>query len=291
MSVGTQRTLARVSSASATQTLACAAATISGRASESRRAVARLIGKRRSVGSSGAALSFSEAPRPSASNSTAGSGRPPGRSGSAPTGGPAAGPRPPGWRPAPAGRRRPAPARSPSDHRRRARRAARDGRRRAVASSRPSARAAASWPSGSARPRVCGRGRAVGHRGRRGRRLRQRSRRRVAGTARDFARRGESPSSPARPGLARPCAVRRRRSPPARPRLDAAARSPASTSASPAACAATGDGLEPGEQQGHRRGSMARRIVPSYHSPLHQGPDGAITARSCRLFRFSGFIG
>ena len=58
LSVGTQRTLARVSSASATQTLACAAATISGRASESRRAVARLIGKRRSVGSSGAGFSF-----------------------------------------------------------------------------------------------------------------------------------------------------------------------------------------------------------------------------------------
>ena len=57
LSVGTQRTLARVSSASATQTLACAAATISGRASESRKAVARLIGKRRSVGSSGAGLS------------------------------------------------------------------------------------------------------------------------------------------------------------------------------------------------------------------------------------------
>ena len=57
LSVGTQRTLARVSSASATQTLACAAATISGRASESRRAVARLIGKRRSVGSSGAGFS------------------------------------------------------------------------------------------------------------------------------------------------------------------------------------------------------------------------------------------
>ena len=60
MSVGTQRTLARVSWASATQTLAWAAATISGRASESRKAVARLIGKRRSVGSSGAGLSFSE---------------------------------------------------------------------------------------------------------------------------------------------------------------------------------------------------------------------------------------
>ena len=45
LSVGTQRTLARVSSASATQTLACAAATISGRASQSREAVARLIGK------------------------------------------------------------------------------------------------------------------------------------------------------------------------------------------------------------------------------------------------------
>src|SRR5436305_15003331 len=50
---GSLRTLARVNSASAIQTLACAAATISGRASESRRAVARLIGKRRSVGSRG----------------------------------------------------------------------------------------------------------------------------------------------------------------------------------------------------------------------------------------------
>ena len=58
MTDGTQRTLARVSCASATQTLAWAAATISGRASESRRAVARLIGKRRSVGSSGAGFSF-----------------------------------------------------------------------------------------------------------------------------------------------------------------------------------------------------------------------------------------
>ena len=56
--VGTQRTLARVSSASATHTLACAAATISGRASLSLSAVARLIGKRRSVDSSGAALSL-----------------------------------------------------------------------------------------------------------------------------------------------------------------------------------------------------------------------------------------
>src|SRR6185437_6550038 len=54
---GTQRILARVSCASATQTLACAAAIISGRASESRSAVARLIGNRRSVGTSGAALS------------------------------------------------------------------------------------------------------------------------------------------------------------------------------------------------------------------------------------------
>ena len=50
-------TLARVSCASATQTLAWAAATISGRASESRKAVARLIGKPKSVGSSGAGLS------------------------------------------------------------------------------------------------------------------------------------------------------------------------------------------------------------------------------------------
>src|SRR4051794_5791376 len=53
---GTQRTLAWVSSASATQTRACAAATIRGRASERRRAVARLIGNRRSVDSSGAGL-------------------------------------------------------------------------------------------------------------------------------------------------------------------------------------------------------------------------------------------
>src|SRR3954451_12501759 len=53
---GTQRTLAWVSSASATQTRAWAAATISGRASERRSAVARLIGNRRSVASSGAAL-------------------------------------------------------------------------------------------------------------------------------------------------------------------------------------------------------------------------------------------
>ena len=57
LSAGIQRTLARVSSASAIQVLACAAATIRGRASESRRAVARLIGNRRSVGSNGAALS------------------------------------------------------------------------------------------------------------------------------------------------------------------------------------------------------------------------------------------
>src|SRR5689334_19462892 len=54
---GTQRILAWVSSASATQTRACAAATISGRASESRKAVARLIGKRTSVSSNGAKLS------------------------------------------------------------------------------------------------------------------------------------------------------------------------------------------------------------------------------------------
>src|SRR5437763_11259877 len=58
MIAGTQRTLARVSSASATQTLACAAATISGRASERRRAVARLIGNRRSVGAVGAGFSL-----------------------------------------------------------------------------------------------------------------------------------------------------------------------------------------------------------------------------------------
>ena len=51
-------TLARVSCASATQTLAWAAATISGRASESRKAVARLIGKPTSFGCSGALLSL-----------------------------------------------------------------------------------------------------------------------------------------------------------------------------------------------------------------------------------------
>ena len=50
MNVGTQRTLARVSSASATHTLAWAAATMSGRASLNRSAVARLIGKPMSVG-------------------------------------------------------------------------------------------------------------------------------------------------------------------------------------------------------------------------------------------------
>src|SRR5690349_8539098 len=54
MIAGIQRTLARVSSASATQTLACAAATTSGRASDSRSAVARLIGNRRSVETIGA---------------------------------------------------------------------------------------------------------------------------------------------------------------------------------------------------------------------------------------------
>src|SRR5271170_937720 len=58
LSWGTQRTLARVSCASATQTLAWAAATISGRASESRKAVARLIGKPTSVDSKGARLSL-----------------------------------------------------------------------------------------------------------------------------------------------------------------------------------------------------------------------------------------
>src|SRR5690349_19389086 len=62
LSVGSQRTLARASSASATQTLACAAATTSGRASVSRRAVARLIGKRRSVGSRGARFIVIPAP-------------------------------------------------------------------------------------------------------------------------------------------------------------------------------------------------------------------------------------
>src|SRR5262249_33076709 len=61
---GTQRTRARCSRASATQTLACAAATISGRASASRNAVARLIGKRTSVGSVGASLSFRPSIRP-----------------------------------------------------------------------------------------------------------------------------------------------------------------------------------------------------------------------------------
>src|SRR5579875_592283 len=57
LSVGTQRTLARVSSASATQTPAWAAATTRGRASESRSAVARLIGNRKSFWRSGAGLS------------------------------------------------------------------------------------------------------------------------------------------------------------------------------------------------------------------------------------------
>src|SRR4051812_49263078 len=76
-SVGIQRTLARVSSASATQTLACAAATISGRASESRSAVARLIGNRRSVGIIGAGLNFSPVARASAL--TAAGPAPPGR--------------------------------------------------------------------------------------------------------------------------------------------------------------------------------------------------------------------
>ena len=57
LSLGTHRTLARVSCASATHTLAWAAATIRGLASESRKAVARLIGNSRSEGSSGAGLS------------------------------------------------------------------------------------------------------------------------------------------------------------------------------------------------------------------------------------------
>src|SRR5690349_2048662 len=65
-SVGTQRTLARVSSASAIQTLACAAATTSGRASESRKAVARLIGNRRSVGNIGVGLNRRPVARASA---------------------------------------------------------------------------------------------------------------------------------------------------------------------------------------------------------------------------------
>ncbi|HEV3165993.1 MAG TPA: hypothetical protein VGZ22_18340 [Isosphaeraceae bacterium] len=50
--------MARLSSASATQTLACVAATTSGLASESRSAVARLMGKWRSVVSVGAGLSL-----------------------------------------------------------------------------------------------------------------------------------------------------------------------------------------------------------------------------------------
>src|SRR5271155_5044768 len=58
MKVGTKRTLALVSCASATQTLAWAAATINGRASLSRSAVARLIGNPTSVDSRGAFLSF-----------------------------------------------------------------------------------------------------------------------------------------------------------------------------------------------------------------------------------------
>ena len=56
--MGIHKTLVRVSSASATQTLACAAATTSGRASESRSAAARLIGNRRSVASNGAGFSL-----------------------------------------------------------------------------------------------------------------------------------------------------------------------------------------------------------------------------------------
>ena len=58
MNEGTQRTLARVNSASAIHTLAWAAATISGRASESLSAVARLIGRPTSLGSRGAFFSF-----------------------------------------------------------------------------------------------------------------------------------------------------------------------------------------------------------------------------------------
>src|SRR4051812_47993690 len=57
LTVGTQRTLARGGAASATQTLAWAAATMIGRASASLRAVARLIGNRRSEGSVGAGFS------------------------------------------------------------------------------------------------------------------------------------------------------------------------------------------------------------------------------------------
>src|SRR5215469_4676398 len=57
LSWGTQRTLALVSCASATQTPACAAATTSGRASESLRAAAKLIGSGTSVASKGAGLS------------------------------------------------------------------------------------------------------------------------------------------------------------------------------------------------------------------------------------------
>src|SRR5262245_42293289 len=64
MSVGIQRTLARVSWASATHTLAWADATTSGRASESRSAVARLIGRGRSLGWSGADPSFGPRPAP-----------------------------------------------------------------------------------------------------------------------------------------------------------------------------------------------------------------------------------
>src|SRR5437764_870547 len=55
--VGTQSSLARVSSASATQVRAWAAATTSGRASASFIAAARLIGNRRSPGANGAGLS------------------------------------------------------------------------------------------------------------------------------------------------------------------------------------------------------------------------------------------
>src|SRR5579875_3856479 len=63
--VGIHRTRARWSWASATQTLACAMATMIGRASASRSAVARLIGKRRSWGSVGASGRFGNRARDS----------------------------------------------------------------------------------------------------------------------------------------------------------------------------------------------------------------------------------
>ena len=55
---GDPENLGPVRSASATQTLDCAMATINGRASESLKAAAKLIGKRMSAVSNGAGFSF-----------------------------------------------------------------------------------------------------------------------------------------------------------------------------------------------------------------------------------------